>query len=605
MKLIDKSNINATFDLLPKGTPKRLSILLAFQIASSTLDIAAILLLGIVSKTGLDYLQGRAGSLPENIVTVLNLENFEFITQAGILFSLVVSLFVLRTLVSVYGNARMYLYLANQASFATKEIVERMFKNKPQYVIGRNSQEFLYGVTQGIDNLTLNFLGSLTIFLTEVIFLTLFLVFVLVIQPLTGFMSFFIFTSAAIGIHKITSGRTRAIASEYSSLFVTYNRKLLDTLRVYRELILRQSEVSMTREVQLLRSKSLKLRARLIFFPMLSKYLFELVLVLGGSLIAITQLAISDAVTAFTSVTVFLASSSRVLPSIIRAQSSLLSIRQSEGNAEITLQQLKDLKSQTLHEETEKARSVAKKVFTPNIKIQNVTFSYGSDSGFLLQNINLEVEPGRLVAIVGESGSGKTTLVDLMLGMLTPTSGRVEISGLSPLEAVQHWPGKIAYVPQDVEIIDGDIYRNITLEDDPALQDSKVLVALEKSHLKNDVLEMSSGLQEVVGERGIRLSGGQRQRLGIARALYTDPEVIIFDEATSSLDPLTEKTVTDSIYGKTGEVTLIVVAHRLSTVRNADLVILMDKGKVVAQGSFEQVRSISPKFDQQAKLVNL
>jgi ATP-binding cassette subfamily C protein len=338
---------------------------------------------------------------------------------------------------------------------------------------------------------------------------------------------------------------------------------------------------------------------------MLSKYLFELVLVLGGSLIAITQLAISDAVTAFTSVTVFLASSSRVLPSIIRAQSSLLSIRQSEGNAEITLQQLKDLKSQTLHEETEKARSVAKKVFTPNIKIQNVTFSYGSDSGFLLQNINLEVEPGRLVAIVGESGSGKTTLVDLMLGMLTPTSGRVEISGLSPLEAVQHWPGKIAYVPQDVEIIDGDIYRNITLEDDPALQDSKVLVALEKSHLKNDVLEMSSGLQEVVGERGIRLSGGQRQRLGIARALYTDPEVIIFDEATSSLDPLTEKTVTDSIYGKTGEVTLIVVAHRLSTVRNADLVILMDKGKVVAQGSFEQVRSISPKFDQQAKLVNL
>ena len=118
-------------------------------------------------------------------------------------------------------------------------------------------------------------------------------------------------------------------------------------------------------------------------------------------------------------------------------------------------------------------------------------------------------------------------------------------------------------------------------------------------------MAMDNKLNEVVGERGTRLSGGQRQRLGIARALYTNPEMIIFDEATSSLDPITEKSVTDAIYNKRSGVTLIVIAHRLSTVRHADLVILLDQGRLIAKGTFDEVRSLAPKFDEQAKLVNL
>ena len=189
--------------------------------------------------------------------------------------------------------------------------------------------------------------------------------------------------------------------------------------------------------------------------------------------------------------------------------------------------------------------------------------------------------------------------------MLTPTSGVIKISNHESLSAIQRWPGKVAYVPQDIVIIDGDIRKNVVLEESHTIIDEDVLSALEKSHLKNDVLNMKNGLNEFVGERGIRLSGGQRQRLGIARALYTKPQMIIFDEATSSLDPLTEKTVTEAIYEKKGNVTLIVVAHRLSTVKNADVVILLEKGKILAKGTFEEVRSISPKFDKQAKLGNL
>lgn len=425
------------------------------------------------------------------------------------------------------------------------------------------------------------------------------------IQPTTGILALIIFTTATILIHKITSGKTKEIAEEFTNLQVFYNKRLLDTLSVYRELVLRQKQVSVTQEIQTARSRSLMLRARLIFLPTLSKYLFELVVVLGGSVIALTQLATSDTSAAITSVTVFLAAASRILPSLIRAQSALQSIRQSEGNAVIILQQLRELENQAEVDEAKPSLVGSKANFIPNLRIENLNFSYGKESDFELKDIDLEVKTGQFVAIVGESGSGKTTLIDLILGMIRPESGTIRISNLPPLEAISHWPGKIAYVPQDVVIVDGDIIKNVTLEENCVIADSEILKALEKAHLERDVLKMPLGLREQVGERGIRLSGGQRQRLGIARALFTNPEMIIFDEATSSLDPITEKTVTEAIYEKKGNITLIVVAHRLSTVKSADLVILMDKGKIIAKGTFEEVRAESPKFDQQAKLVNL
>ena len=208
------------------------------------------------------------------------------------------------------------------------------------------------------------------------------------------------------------------------------------------------------------------------------------------------------------------------------------------------------------------------------------------------------------MAIVGQSGAGKSTLVDLLLGMYEPTSGYIKVSGLPPREAVKTWPGLISYVPQDIAIIDGTIAKNIALQDLDQ-QKNQIRTSLERAHLLDDVLAMSNKLNEVVGERGTRLSGGQRQRLGIARALYTNPEMIVFDEATSSLDPITEKSLTDAIYNKKSGVTLIVIAHRLSTVRHADLVILLDQGRLIAKGTFDEVRSFAPKFDEQARLVNL
>jgi ATP-binding cassette subfamily C protein len=599
------STLQDSLSLLPRETPKKLTLLVLIQISISTLDILAILLLGLTSKLGLDYVQNKTVSFPETLTSFLGIKNHSFEVQAGIISILIVSLFSTRTVFSIYSSQRVLLYLGNKASYASNRIIEKIFRGRPQTIIARNSQEFLYGITSGIDSLTLSYLGSLTILITELFFLVTILSVVIFVQPITGLIALFIFTLSTLGINKLTSEKARKYSSDNSYLSIFYNRRLLETLLVYRELFLRKKEIAVANEVQIARSNSLILRARLMILPTFSKYLFELTLILGGATIALIQVLISDAITAISSVTMFIASASRILPSLVRAQGALLSIRQSEGSSEVTIKQLRELETEAnfIFEETDDVNDISR--FVSKLKVSNLSFTYSDESQFALENIDFEVAPGAFVAIVGDSGAGKTTLIDIILGMLTPISGVVEISNHSPLETIRNWPGKIAYVPQDTMIIDGNIKKNIALEDSNEISDEEFLMVLDKSHLKQDVLDMKDGLNEIVGERGTRLSGGQRQRLGIARALYTNPEMIVFDEATSSLDPITEKTVTEAIYEKKGNITLIVVAHRLSTVKNADLVILLDKGKIIAKGTFEEVRSISPKFDQQAKLVNL
>jgi ATP-binding cassette subfamily C protein len=385
---------------------------------------------------------------------------------------------------------------------------------------------------------------------------------------------------------------------------VNYNQRLLETLALYRELLLRGAISHSANDIHQLRDKYLSLRSKLFYLPILSKYLFEFVLIIGSAIVATLQLAITDVNGAIASVVVFLAASSRILPSIIRLQSAILSMKQAEGAGQITLEQLEDIAE---NRESDNVAELKNGELLKNgafLTLHEVSFGYEDNVDLVIKKASFTINKGDLVAIVGESGSGKSTLADLILGMQEPKSGHIEILGMSPREFYSEFPGLLSYVPQDIAIVDGDIERNVTLGAE--FEDSeRIMESLKKASLWEDVQKMPNGINSIVGERGVKLSGGQRQRLGIARALFSNPSIMVFDEATSSLDPATEKAVTDAIYTKRGDVTLIVIAHRLSTVRNADVVILLEKGEVVAKGTFEEVRAKAPKFDQQAKLVNL
>jgi ABC-type multidrug transport system fused ATPase/permease subunit len=346
--------------------------------------------------------------------------------------------------------------------------------------------------------------------------------------------------------------------------------------------------------------------AEMQFMPSISKYVIETTMVLGTFLVAAAQFSLLSAREAVAGLAIFMASGTRIAPAIMRIQQGLIQIRSNIGAAQPTLDLIEDLNLESTQDLDSEIRFSPISNFTPNISMKSVSFYYPGRSEAAISSLDLEISSGEFIAIVGPSGAGKTTLVDVLLGVIPPTSGSIEISGFSPSLAVSIWPGAISYVPQDVIAVSGSIRENVALGYSRSeIDETAVWRALEIAHLSSAVIELPNGIETEIGEGGTRLSGGQRQRLGIARAMYTNPQILVMDEATSSLDGQTESGISESVKSLKGNATVIVVAHRLSTIKDADRVIYLDSGQKLAEGSFNEVRAKIPNFDEQARLLGL
>lgn len=324
----------------------------------------------------------------------------------------------------------------------------------------------------------------------------------------------------------------------------------------------------------------------------LPKYIVETVAMVGLVFAIIIKLLFGHGAleTFIPQIAVFAVAAFRLLPSVGRVNAYINSIMYNKASLDMIYDDLKEIDSEPV-QEIEWQGKKEKWIFTKGVTVEHVSYHYPDSDVEVLHDISLEIPKGKTVALIGPSGAGKTTLADIILGLLPPVSGVVRMDQHNVYENLRSWREKLGYIPQSIYLSDDTIRNNVAFGIYEAqIDDNAIWKALEKAQLKEFVQGLENGLDTYVGDRGVRLSGGQRQRIGIARALYHDPEILVLDEATSALDSSTEQAVMESIESLQGLKTMIIIAHRLTTIKNADLVYEVSGGNVTLRDKNEVIQ---------------
>jgi ABC-type multidrug transport system fused ATPase/permease subunit len=585
---------------------KKLLLASILQSLLGILDLIGVAFIGLVGALAVNGIKSeKPGNRVNYALELLHIDDFIFQKQVAILGLFAALIFVFRTVVSVVVSKRILFFLSRRAAKITGVLTAKLLAQPLLKVQERSNQEILYALTIGVSTITLGVIGAALTIIADFSLVVIILIGLFALDTIVALITIVFFGIIGLLLYRNMTMRAQWLGKENARIGIKSSEKILEVLNSYRELVVKNRRSFYSTQIIKARLELADIQAEYTFMPNISKYVIESGVILGSLVICGLQFLLQDATRAISTLAVFMAAGSRLAPAILRMQSSAIQIRIATGSAVPTLELIESL-SKFSDNSKESTFQTEHKSFYPNIELLGITFVYPNEVNPALNDINLSIKKGELTAIVGPSGAGKTTLVDVILGVIIPKTGSIRISSHEPTEAINKWPGAIAYVPQDVMISNGSIKDNLVLgysQDEVA--DELIKNALRIAHLQNFVLSLSEGINANVGERGSNLSGGQRQRLGIARALITKPKLLVLDEATSSLDGQSESDISDSLNEMRGEITVLLIAHRLSTVRNADKVVYMEDGKILCVGTFDEVRQKVPNFDKQASLMGL
>lgn len=486
-------------------------------------------------------------------------------------------------------------------------IGDRLFRayiNAPWLTrLRRNSADMLRFSDSGVDATVNAFVIPGATLIGEAASLVVVIATLAVVQPMLAVVTLLYMLILGAILHLWAAKRSHAAGEAYVSAAIRTGRLVLEIVGAMKEVALRNKEREVASVVEASRTRTANARAEMYFLSGIPRYVLEAGLVGGFVLVGGLGFFMGGVEQALSAIALFGLAGFRIAPSVVRAQTVVSAMISNASYAKRVLSETKDSEFAALSTGTETVVPVPEDA--ERITLDNVTFRYAENDEPAIREISLEIKLGTTVAFVGESGSGKSTLVDLVLGLIEPSEGSVLINDV-PLSDMRHaWRERVAYVPQEVALFDATIAQNVALTWSDDADRDRVRSALERAQLWKVVGNREGGVDAPIGERGIALSGGQRQRLGIARALYNDPLVLVMDEATSALDSKTEAAVTKSITHLEGEVTVVVVAHRLATIKNSDRIFFLRKGELVGSGTFAELVAQFPDFAEQAQLSGL
>ena len=478
----------------------------------------------------------------------------------------------------------------------------------------RGDIQFATGISTGA--MFGGLLGAVSNMTTEVFLMLMIVTMFFLVDPFAAVViSLYIFAFIVI-VQFIIGNKLREIGRDVMKGSIATATAVLDAVESFKEVSVLRRQAHFLGKFTLARMLLAKTRAKELFLRVVPRIVIEQSLMLGVLGFVAWQVLFGDITSNVASVGVFIAGSVRLMGAIMPIQQSYASLKSTHLKADMAIRILQQHRAKMGDPDERNARRLLREQpMETGIREQsgggvsivatNVSYAYPDADEYAVRGVSLEVKEGDFVALVGPSGAGKTTMADLLLGLHRPTEGAVLIDGRSPVEVRQTDPGLISYVPQKPGMVEGTIGNNVALGvDEEHIDRDQVWRSLELAGLKEVVEAIPGGIDSDLGKQSDALSGGQLQRLGLARALYPNPRVIILDEATSALDAKTESEVTKNIRSLKDQVTIVVIAHRLSTVQHADCVYAMDGGKVVGSGPFKKVRKEVPMIEEYVQLMS-
>ena len=604
---IRTSVISRSLQVLPTSDRKRVPLVFVAQVFLSLMDLLGVAIIGVVGALAVNGIKsGIPGERVGSVLRFLGLEGYSLQTQVTLLGISAAAVLVLKTVVSAVLVRKITYYLSRRAALISSELTHKLLSANPQMINRKSPQENLYALTNGVVAIAIGIIAAgITLFADLILLLVLFSG-LIILDYRMALLTFAIFGLTSLLLYKYMHRKARIFGQLSAETSIASSETILEAIYSFREIFVRDQRGYYIEKITKQRLKFAEVSSVLANMPNLSKYAIEITLVAGAILLSALQFLTQDAVRAVAILSVFLAASSRIAPAVLRIQQGAIQIRSQSGVAETAFTLMRELSQVEPIFIRTRAPNFEHIGFTPQIHLQNISFRYDSSETKILENISMEVHEGEMISIVGPSGAGKSTLVDVILGILMPSKGTVEISGMRPYEAIREWPGAMSYLPQDVVLSRGTIHSNITLGSEAfEINDKYLSNAIQAAQIGPLIDSLPTGIFSDVSDRGENFSGGQRQRIGIARALYSNPKLLVLDEATSALDGDTESEFTQALKELKGKVTIIMIAHRLSSVLESDRIYYMENGEIKGSGTFTELKMSLPNFARQAERMGL
>lgn len=600
------ASVRLSLGFLTKRERAEYVLLVFFRALTGLLDVAGIVLIGIVAGIGASQLD--EGGAP---LTLLGF-TIPVLAPGGVLLLVVLVLvvFLVKALLAISLSRGITMLIARIESRNADIIAEFILRGSLDSARRHSKAELQWAITGSVTYAFTGLVANVATLITEGLLLVFIAGAFFVVNPIAALVVLAYFGLIVLVI-QVVIGRSlkRAGQDAYTGTVDTMN-SISDTLDTFREISVLAKQQVFLEDISTSRTKIARSAGMVTFLSGMPRYVIETALILGvvifvGQLFLAGQLA-SGIVT----VGVFLTGGVRIIGSLLPVQNAFANIKNNAEQAALAQRILREAGAPDVPplDRTRKPEIVHSEVLPRGgmtVELTDVTFPYPGDETDTIRGVSLDIAAGQHVAIIGPSGAGKTTLVDLVLGLVTPSGGAITIGGESPRRLRELAPGAVGYVPQKPGLVSGSIATNIALGVRPELIDyDRVAEVVEAAYLTDFIASLPEGVHSSVGAQVNSLSGGQIQRLGVARALYPRPKLLILDEATSGLDAGSEAFVSESLAKLGTEVTVIIIAHRLSTVQHSDVVFVVEDGKVTHSGTFSALRTSVPMVAEYVKLMS-